>query len=94
MTKICKICKQEKDTSEFYIDRRKNLLHTNCKKCDNRKGYESLKANPLRHAKSKEKHKINIALRRKEMAEKIDRIKIERGCLICGYKTFVVALNM
>ena len=93
MTKICRICKQEKETSDFYIDRRKNLLHTACKKCDNKKGYASLKANPCRNEKSKEQHRINHALRRKEMAEKVDRIKIEKGCFICGYKTFIVALN-
>ena len=93
MTKICKVCKREKDICDFYIDRRHGTPHLLCKKCENQKGYASLKKNPERYIRSTTQHRINASLKRREMAEKVDQIKKEKGCYICGYKAFVVSLS-
>jgi len=57
------------------------------------KYYENLKNNPKKWGKEKEKRNIRSKLWRQETREKINHAKMEKGCSICGYRSFVVALD-
>lgn len=90
MNMICNACKEEKEISCFPLDHRKT-----CKKCLNDKKREVYKiqmSNPLLRKKKNETRRIARVLSRKKLDEQINKIKIDKGCNICGHKAFASSL--
>ncbi len=89
MTRECRSCKQEKDIEDFGKNKSKNggILKI-CKECHNNyyKSYYSLKNNMNKHVKRVGQNKIKYR-------EKIQTIKINKGCSICGYNKSARSLH-
>lgn len=87
-TKLCPKCNEERDISFYYYNKTYNIYHSACKLCEILRGKELIKNSPTRKAIIRERNKVRNNLCKKETKEKIDQIKLNRGCLVCGYKTF------
>ena len=89
---MCSICKEDLDISRFSLDKKRGYYHSACRKCEHKRQQERIESNPLTRAKKNERCRISTVLRRKAMGEKANRIKMEKGCLCCGYKDFAISL--
>lgn len=63
--KTCKICKEEKEISEFYVkDKKTNRLETCCKICNHIKQRDKRKLNPIKEKEKNKKQYLNSRERR------------------------------
>ena len=86
-TKVCPKCNKEKPIKEFYKDKaNKNGLNSWCKECTKEHNKEYYQEN-------KEEAKAYTLKRLREHQNWIDKIKLERGCKICGYNEHPAALE-
>lgn len=79
LIKKCSLCKIDKTLDSFYNHR------NTCKKCLNKKHYDILKSNPDKYAKKRALLADKYKLRKKEISENINNLKIQKGCFLCGY---------
>lgn len=77
--KICYKCKIEKQISEFYFRKDKNILRSSCRDCDSlyRKTYKNKNKNDIR-IKNKKYREIN-SLRLKENHKKYDKYVVRKA---------------
>lgn len=101
-TKICSTCKQKKILGNFYkSENYKDGLSYRCKECERKRGLQNYKNNIEKrrqykkeyYRKNKDKEKIYALKRLKEHQELVDKIKLEKGCKVCGYKEHPSALE-
>jgi hypothetical protein len=84
ITKICKKCGQEKGSEDFHKSKgKKDGLHSYCKECaiiNAQKHYQENRTETLDRAK------IYTNNKKKLIKEEVDRIKENRGCVVCPEK--------
>lgn len=91
MKKCCPRCQENKDSSLFR-NGKDGYLYPLCKSCTHKKRYEELKNNPTKYIREMERVRVYSELKRKEIGERIDQIKKEKGCYICKYNKFASSL--
>jgi len=104
--KYCSGCGQTKPLDEFSRDRRhKDGLYFRCRECKNeaqrtRPGRRTYQQSPLgRAAQARYRAKRAAGVleggraRVRRTQEHLNQIKLERGCIDCGYRKYLVALD-
>jgi hypothetical protein len=85
--KVCSVCKTEKEESNFSINKTKSDgLNIQCKECQKSYFKEYYK-------KNKQKQIARVNKTRLSKKNKIAKIKIESGCVRCGYNKHPAALH-
>jgi hypothetical protein len=87
--KICARCNERKPTDEFGADfKAKNGLKSYCRQCHRKVNYEWYHSNGGKLSQS-----ARQTATYRERKQWIDRIKLARGCIDCGYNTHPHALQ-
>ena len=85
--KTCHKCKLEKNESDFSLNRTKfDGLNSECKECQKKYFKEY-------YAKNKDAHVKRVTKTTNYRRALIGRIKLEKGCKICGYNSHPAALQ-
>ena len=91
MNKFCPECKKEKPEEEFtWKDKKKNLRAWICKNCHRAYKKEWYQNNKKVHIDGVNKYKL---IRRNKIRQEINEMKMSSGCVKCGYKKCVEALD-
>lgn len=96
MTKTCSKCQQQRPVGEFYPrEVAKDGLTSWCKRCYADRNAEYRRANAA-HFQEYERRPDRVAKQRERslaFIERVAAIKIESGCVDCGYNDHAVALD-
>jgi hypothetical protein len=91
--KVCSKCHVEKPTSEFYkCASQPDGLKYSCKDCEYEKDKTRYQKNRGRYLKSPDKNKRDVKKYQAMLKAYVNKLK-ENGCVICGYKRCLSALE-